>query len=374
VNIKPVIQWIPKSAKFAILVVLVAKVLVLVTAYLTTYLYKGASPPFTILSDMLNRWDAPHYIDIAKNGYVNIGDQANYIVFFPLYPLLVRVATFDFSFIDFTALVVSNVCSLIAFYYLYKLTQHEFSDSAAVKAVLFLSVFPTAYFLSAPYTEGLFFALLIACTYYARLGKWGLAGSLAFLGALTRMAGLLLLPVLLVEYFYQTGWHPKKIKPNILWTLLPIEGFLLYLAINKQITGNPFTFITVESTHWFNRFDPVTGLVGAYNWATKTDYPGNITIGAAPIVFAVLGLIILGVAVWRRLRPSYVLYLFLAWGLAVSTSWWVSVPRYVMAMFPMFMLLAELVKKKSVIVTAVIVSGAFLCYFTVLFSIGYWAF
>ncbi len=373
-NIKAKLQSIPQSVKIAILVVLATKLLVLAVGYLTTYFYKGTVDPFTILGDMYNRWDAPHYIDIAKNGYVNSGDQANFIVFFPLYPLLIRVFTVDFAVIDFTALVVANVASIVAFLYLYKLAKHEFDSSTAVKAVLFLSVFPTAYFLSAPYTEGLFFALTIASIYYARLSKWEVAGSLGFLAALTRMAGLLLLPVLLVEFLHQSGWKPQRIKPNIAWVFLVLGGFLAYLGLNKVVTGDPLAFLTIESTHWFNRLEPWTGLTEAVSWATKTSYPSNITIGVAPLFFAVFGLAMVGLAVWRRLRPVYITYMFLSWGLAVSTSWWVSVPRYVMAMFPMFILMGALVKRKSVTAVIVGVSGAALCYFAVLFSIGYWAF
>ena len=116
------------------------------------------------------------------------------------------------SYINLSALIVANVCSLIAFIYLYKLAKLEFGEGVAVKAVLFLSVFPTAYFLSAPYTEGLFFAVVIASIYYARLGKWEIAGLMSLFAALTRLAGLLLLPVLLVEYYHQKGWKPKKTR------------------------------------------------------------------------------------------------------------------------------------------------------------------
>ena len=209
--------------------------------------------------NMFNHWDAPHYVAIAKNGYVNTGDAANFIVFFPLYPILIRLFTVDFNYINLSALIVSNVCSLIAFFYLYKIAKLEFNDSVAVKAVLFLSVFPTAYFLSAPYTEGLFFALVIASIYYARLGKWQFAGLISLLAALTRIAGLLLLPVLLVEYFHQKGWKPRKTDLSILWIFLALAGFLIYLGINYQVTGSPFTFLTVEATHWYNRLDPWSG-------------------------------------------------------------------------------------------------------------------
>ena len=188
------------------------------------------------------------------------------------------------------------------------------------------------------------------------------------------MAGLLLLPVLLVEYFHQKGWKPRKLGFNVLWVFLALAGFLIYLGINFQVTGNPLAFMTVESTHWNNRLEPWTGLTQAWSWTLHADYPGNITIGAIPLFFAVFGLATVGIAIWRRLRPSYILYMFLSWGLAVSTSWWVSVPRYIMAMFPMFFLFGMLTQRKSVNIAIAVVSGAAMCYFTVLFALGQWAF
>ena len=282
--------------------------------------------------------------------------------------------TVDFNYASVSALIISNVSSLAAFLYLYKLAKLEFNDKVAIKAVLFLSVFPTAYFLSAPYTEGLFFALLIASIYYARLGKWQFAGLISFLAALTRIEGLLLLPVLLVEYFHQKGWKPKKTDLNILWPLLALAGFLIYLGINYQVTGSPFTFLTVEAVHWFNRLDPKAGLTAAYSWARNASYPDNVTIGLAPLVFALFGLLMVGVSFWRRLRPVYIVYMVLSWGLAVSTSWWISVPRYIMAMFPMFMLFGLLTNRKAVNIAIVLASGAVMCYFLIFFAQGLWAF
>ena len=170
-NIKALIQKIPRSVKLAVLIAVLAKILVLTIGYAVAYLTSGPASPLTIIINMFYHWDAPHYVSIAENGYVNTGDPANFIVFFPLYPALIRLFTVDFNYASLSALIISNVSSLVAFAYLYKLAKLEFNESVALKAVLFLSVFPTAYFLSAPYTEGLFFALAIACIYYARRGN-----------------------------------------------------------------------------------------------------------------------------------------------------------------------------------------------------------
>ena len=214
VNIKTLIQKIPRSVKLAVFIVVLAKILVLTIGYVVTFLNSGPAPPLTIVMNMFNHWDTPHYVAIAKNGYVNTGDAANFIVFFPLYPILIRLFAFDFNYVSLSALIVSNVCSLIAFFYLYKLAKLEFNDGVAVKAVLFLSVFPTAYFLSAPYTEGLFFALVIASIYYSRLCKWQFAGLITMFAALTRIAGLLLLPCFWLSIFTKRAGNQGKQTPK----------------------------------------------------------------------------------------------------------------------------------------------------------------
>ena len=370
------IRRIPAPVKIAILIVFVTKLIVLAIGYVLTYLNTGPAPPLTVAMDMFNRWDAPHYVDIAKNWYVSNPtlDAYNFIVFFPFYPILIRLFTVDLNYINLSALIVANVCSLIAFFYLYKLAKLEFNEGIAIKAVLFLSIFPTAYFLSAPYTEGLFFALVISSIYYARLGKWQFAGLLSLFAALTRIAGLVLVAVLLVEYFHQKNWKAKKIDLKILWTLFALVGFLIYLNINNQVTGNPFTFMQIQAVHWSNNFDPWTGLTSAYGWATNATYPSNVTIGIAPISFALFGLLMVGIGIWRRLRPTYLVYMFLSWGFAISTSWWISVPRYVLAMFPMFILFGLLSRKKAITITGMFLSGTLLCYFTIFFAQGWWAF
>ena len=384
-------QKIPKSVKIAILIVILAKLLIFSVGYIITYMDnpgfinntpQGSVPatPFNILmyqfAKPLAAQDTYHYFYIAQHGYDSnpTDDQYNFIVFLPLYPLLIRLFTIDFNYINFSALAITNICSIIAFIYLHKLTRLDFDSGVAQKAVLFLSIFPTAYFLSVPYTEGLFFALIIASLYYARLTKWPLAGLLGFLATLTRLGGLLMLPVLLVEYLHQKGWKPRKIDLNVLWVLLVSGGFLIYLNINNQVTGNPFAFMEIERIHWFNTLDPVSGLSQAWSWATHAAYPLNLTNGIAPIVFAVFGLAMLGMGVFRRLRPSYLAYMLLAWLLAISTSFWISVPRYVMAMFPMFILLGTLTHRKTVNFAITTVFTIALIYFTAMFAVGSWAF
>ena len=369
---------IPYALKVAILIALIAKVAVFSIGYAAAYTTASASgastEPLQLIMNQFAKWDSPHYMFIAQNGYVNEGDPANFIVFFPLYPLLVRLITFDFAYINLSGLVIANISSIIAVIYLFKLAKLDYSDSIAKKAVLYLSVFPTAYFLSAVLTESLFLALAIASLYYARNAKWPLAGFLGLLASLTRIAGLLLLPVLVVEYFNQKEWKIKAANLKLFWTSLPAFGFLIYLIINYQVTGNFFTFMEIERVHWYQTLDPIGGLAGAIGWFGSNEFPKNLTLGYAQVAFAVFGLLMVLASYKAKMRPSYQAYLLLTWMLSVSTGFWISVPRYVLIMFPMFMTLALFSQKRTVTITITAFFAAALCFFTWLFATGVWAF
>ncbi len=376
----------------AILIVVLSKLLIFSIGYAVTFMSNPQfilhTPQGTLPSTSLNilmyqfakplaPHDSYHYLYLAQHWYDSnpAHDQYNFIVFFPLYPILIRLITFNFNYVNLSALIVSNISSVIALIYLFKLTKLDFDDGVALKAILFLSIFPTAYFLSVPYTEALFLALIIASLYYARREKWPLAGVLGFLAALTRLGGLLMMPVLLVEYLHQKSWNPRKIANlNLLWICLALGGFLIYLGINYQVTGDALKFVTIERVHWFSTLDPIKGLTTAYNFASTWPYPINILLGVAPIAFAAFGLSMVIFGVYRHLRPSYLVCMLLSWMLAVSYSLWISPPRYIIAMFPMFILMALLTGKKAVNIAITAFSIMLLCYFTALFSLGYQVF
>ncbi len=368
-----IIKRIPYPLRIAILTVLLSKLLIFGIGYTVNFIANGPAAPLSILMSQFYHWDSVHYVDIAKNGYVNQGEARNNIAFFPLYPLLIRLTTLDFAYINLSALLISNVSSVIAAYYLFKLAKLDYNDDTAKKAVLYLSIFPLSFFLSSIYTEGLFLALAIASFYYARTKTWYLAGLLSLFAALTRMGGLILLPALLVEYFHQNQWSLRKIQANIVWANLALPGFLIYLGINNQVAGSPFAFMEVQLTQWHQTLNPFVGFLDAWQRATASAFPQNV-YGTAQITFASLGLLAVVAGFILRFRPSYNIYMLLTWLLTVSVSWWNSIPRYVLAMFPMFILLASQKQGKTRTYIITIFSTIILCLFTALFALGKFVF
>lgn len=367
------LQRIPYSLKVVIPIVIVTKIVVFSLGFAATAFNNGSASPLSILMNQFSHWDSIHYIDIAKNGYVYQGYQQDFIVYFPLYPALIRLFTFNVDYINLSALLVSNVSSVVAAVFLFKLARFDFEDNIAKKAVLYFCVFPTAYFLSAIYTEGLFLALTIASFYYARVGKWPAAGFLSMFAALTRLGGLLLLPALLTEYCHQKRWKLRNLDAKVLWVFLALAGFLIFLLINVQVAGKPFAFMEVYRTNWNLNVNPLAGFERALEWSIAAPFPENMyTI--AELVFAGFGLSMVIAGFLLRFRLSYNIYMLLTWMLSVSMSWWMSVPRYVLAMFPVFILMGALAQKKPIHYTFTLSFFALLCFFTVLFSLNQFVF
>jgi len=371
-----------KAATEIIAVLLAVKIFSFLLATLSWAVFKGQPADIIFL---WNRWDAPHYVEIAKNGYTAVGEARYFIVFMPLFPFLIKVVAVFVRNYEVAALLISNSASVLAALYLYRLARLDYPHGTALKSVFYFCIFPTSYFLIAGYTESLFLLLTIACFYYARRGKWFSAGVLGMLASATRITGLVLIPALFFELFSQTQNAETqnaetKTRKSVLHALsvccLIGLGFVSYLVLNYAVFGDAFAFLAVQQEHWSKHLAPPwEGLLGALSSVFWRDAAGKVLVGGAELVFGLLGLACILYAVAARLRPSYTIYTLLTWLVVTSTSFWLSVPRYTLSLFPIFILLAVLGEKREELHYAMTVGFLlFFGFFLVLFTQGQWAF
>ncbi len=328
-----------------------------------------------------NRWDAPHYINIAENGYQATGDDRRLVVFFPLFPWLVRlVATLNGNFV-LSGFLVSGLASVAAAVLLQELVRLETfrtfgfvaSEQVASRTVWFFLIFPTSYFLHIGYTESLFIALVLGCLLAARRQQWWLAGGLGLLANLTRSSGIVLIPVLLVEVAQQY-WLIRRLQRGWGWIALVPLGFAIYLLCNFLATGNPFEFLIHQREYWhkFLTF-PWVGM-GNRLGELPTSAPWRYQmVGMQEFFFIGLGLVGT-VWSWLNLRPSYAIWMTGNWLLFTSTSHLLSIPRYTLVMFPLFVMFAQWSRNR--ITNGVITAWSllFLALFIGQFVQGKWAF
>ena len=78
---------------------------------------------------------------------------------------------------------------------------------------------------------------------------------------------------------------------------------------------------------------------------------------------------------WRTLRPAYSVWMTCNWLVFASTSFMLSVPRYTLIMFPIYIIFAKLADKQSSVGKLITVwSILFLALFASVFVKGSWAF
>ncbi len=323
--------------------------------------------------DIWNWWDAGQYINIAVHGYQKAGEMRYAIVFFPLYPWLVRIAMFFARDPLISTFIVSCLASIVAAVALARLVAIDDPEPIAYRAVWFMFIFPTAYFLHISYTESLFLALVICSFLAARRERWLLAGILGAAASLTRMNGLFLVPALGVEVLQRLRIR-RRWEWRWLWLGLIPSGFGIYLLVNYSVTGNPFTFANYELTHWSQGLGwPWHQVSLMADVARSGDVYQAQMIGIQVLLFLTIGLAAT-IAACFTLRPSYSVWMAANWLLIASLTWDLSAPRYVLALFPMFILFARLARSRDFNAAITIWSLLSMGSFIANFLRGAWAF
>jgi hypothetical protein len=245
---------------------------------------------------------------------------------------------------------------------------------------LYLAVFPMALFLGAVYSESMFLALTIGAFVLAERRHWLGAGLVTGLAMLTRVAGVALVPALVVMAWRQ----PERRGALLRLCVAPLvfAAYPLYLGVARD---DAFAFTRAQG--FWNRHLSYAGPFGGIwdglrsAWAgvqqlasgshthiywtpvQDTDPMRAAAVNLEAFAFLVL-LIALTVVAWRRFGAPY--GLFCAVSLAIplsapSTRWpLLSMPRFGLVLFPCFMALAVIGGRPRVHTAILVVSSIML--------------
>jgi hypothetical protein len=322
--------------------------------------------------EIWNRWDALNYQKLAQFGYSATGERQPLLVFYPLYPWTVRLVAFVTRDYLVSAFIVSTLASLITAVVLLRLVELDYSKELAQRAVWFLFIFPTSYFLHIGYTESLFLMLVLSCVFAARKQGWLLAGLFGALACLTRANGVVLVPVLMAEAANQY-WTTRRWQWQWLWIGVAGFGFAGYLLLNKHVTGDALAFTSYMQQFFGKSLSPPwTGIDNAIGSLSRDPAEAEM-IGTQEVLFIALGLACTVVS-WFKLRPAYCVWMTGNWLLFVSVSFVLSVPRYTLTMFPIYILFSMLAARRVWLAVVTFWSILYLSFFASLFTWGRWAF
>ncbi|PKL80196.1 MAG: hypothetical protein CVV27_00705 [Candidatus Melainabacteria bacterium HGW-Melainabacteria-1] len=382
----------------ALVMALTLRLALLGVMYITDLvLLQHAHPLSQMLDENLRRWDARHYLRLADVGYTGTGDNRFLMVFFPLYPFLIRLVNGLLQNYLHSALLISFVAAVAAGWLLQELMRRQgFDEEHIFRAFMFFCCLPMAIYTVVPLTESLFLALTLAAFVFAQGGGWFRSGLVGALASATRSAGVLLLPALAVQALLArwprkqpttaestdpepvdpkpVDMEPAHLKPSsplrALWLLLIPTGLGVYLFLNWKIMGHPLAFTTLQAEHWNQGFVWPWEQLSITLQHLASDAPGRERFNYyEPRLLAMIAGVLLLIG-GRKLPLSWQVYAWSSFLLFVCAREVISLPRYLYVLFPIYPVLAMWTRRPLVFQAALCLSTLLMASWFTLYITG----
>ncbi len=351
--------------------------------------------------------DSEYYLSIAVAGYddpevdyVTAPEPANQeqftknYAFYPLYPTLIKVFMLPLQPLGLApvaaatlaGIIVALLGTLVGVLALYDLVYPLLGEEGAFRAVFYLLIFPTGFFLAQVYTEGLFIGLVFGSLALMQRGArdrryyWA-ASLLAALAVLTRSVGAALVLALLVQVWLNAGkdnrW--KALAWGLVYSSLPVG---IYLAMSFSSWGEGFRF--VQENFFGRSMLNLSGSIEGWTAALQIVLGGTQGIPGwvmgrqemtrlyftLEILAVLLGLLAI-LLTWKQL-PHAAAFSLAAWGIAVTSGFPQSNIRYMLVLPVIFLLLGRWGRRpvfdRAWTITSLLLYGMLLT----LFSFDFW--
>ena len=297
-----------------------------------------------------DRWDSRWFVRIAEHGYSTKQAAA----FFPVYPLLVRglgwVVRNDVAAGMLISLAAAAGCAVL----LRRIARRRLPEEGARTVVVLFAFYPLAFVFTAVYSDALFLLFVLLAFDAADRGRALLAGAAAALAVDTRLLGLALVPALAIVF-----WPSVRRLAPLLLVPAALALWMLYL---HEHYGDALAFSHAEEHGW-QRYTP--SLHAYWHSARQFEialsnlllhlpshgaYPDYIVL-AIKNVYDLACLVIavwLSVLAWRRLGPALAVFSWATLAMIVAAPPFyeplVSLSRFMLADFPLFLVLASLLE------------------------------
>lgn len=324
-------------------------------------------PGLRYFLDGWSQFDGPRYQEIAELGYLYVPDERSNIVWFPLYPLLLRITgpvTGDYLIGGIVASLLAGAVALVAYWWW--LDDRGFAGTGRRTAFAALALYPYAWYLyGVVHSDALFLALVVSAFLLVEKDRTVLGGLVAAAATATRPTGLAVIPALLVltmvrhgvlsvpehgrglvrRFALPTAFDRTELRPATFAPLLSLAGLGAWMAYLGVRWGDPLAFATNQSTY-HPVAHPYLKLNFIGRWLDFWNDPTYALTTAAQAAF-LLGAIALIPAVCRRLGFAYGLYLAVLAAIpTVSTGDFMGTGRYLIAAFPAFAVAGELLAER----------------------------
>ena len=370
--------WRTAAVRTAIGAVAGTRLPILFVGYLAVFMLgygEGGAPWKLFENEFFNlqiRWDTGWYFGIALDGYSYVPnrplDQQN-IVFFPAFPLAMRVAGRLLGGTAPAYILGGTLVAIGAFFgalvYLYHFAWDMLADdNRASYSVWVIATFPFALFYSAVYTESLFLLGAIGTFYHFRRCEYWRAGAWGLLAGLTRPNGCLLsVPLAILAL---APWIPEWLaggsaagkRPAVergarlsalAAAAMPGVCVLLYSAFIWRLTGNPLQWAAGHIA-WGRHYEGLSVLVTSrYEYLSH----GGLYAYTSQLpddLLNALGAVFVLAAVWpvaRRLGLAYAVFIVINILPPLAAGGLLSAGRFSSVLFPAFVWFASVVPERQ---------------------------
>lgn len=323
----------------------------------------------------ISAWDAAWYLDIAGRGYAYFDRAQSNLNFYPLYPLAIRVLAFPFdnllpriSLLQLSGVVISFVSLFVSVWLLINLAAKEEGRLSGVRAVWYLLTFPTAFFLITVYSESLYLFLSVGCFWLMKREKWIFSGLLGGLAALTRPVGIVLIVSLVVEYLLKSRPKRQLLLGSfcflLIWLLFPLYTYFKF--------GDPF--IMFKAARSWGRFSPAEFSFVRLENQVNSAFSYSSASSAMMILEAAAVILGIVASVWlfKNKKYAYAIYTILGNLIPLTSGVLLSQTRYLLVLFPVFIVLSSWGKNPVFNKLYLLVSSIMLGINIVLFANGFW--
>jgi hypothetical protein len=354
---------------------LVASKVIVAVAVVTVLINRGERVDWTSIQHIFLGWDGQSFVSIAQTGYPScITCPAGHLIaFLPGLPFLIRATIVIGLDPVLGGLLINLVAEAIALTFIFLLVDRERDARSARFCVWLVALAPFGLFLSAVYTESVFLAAAAASLYYARAGDTWKSCVAVALACATRLTGFALVPALMVELLLRKRRFTIEALAPLL-ALIPLAAFMVYTAGSTHDGAALFDVNRLDFNHTLAA--PWDGLRAAWNLYVNATGEARF-IWLREVISGIGGFVVVALClVWtlrRRMPTSMTVYCLISWLMAVSISFWLSVGRYDLALFPGAIVLADLTKRLWTLRPALVIgSGVLMFWGSTIYASGHW--
>jgi hypothetical protein len=301
-----------------------------------------------LLWDSFARFDSGWYFGIARYGYEFVEGGRSNLAFFPLYPMLMRYVAIALGGgrrnVYLAGILISWTCFVVASALLYRLARHFCSEDAAVRAVIYTSVFPFGFFFGVVYSESLYLMLIVGSFLAFTEKRWLLGGLAGAALSATRVNGILALPALAWVAWQAAGQDRIARRYALVGIALVPFGFEIYASFVYSLSGSFLEWMySIQRWNYYPGGPPWTPLVNLLTpmltqpYRFLTEVPGATydLLNGLAVIFSLAMLPLVKV----RLGWPYVLLMVMNLWLPLSSGVLEGTGRYCTVLFPMFIAL-----------------------------------